>query len=45
MQMTDAQFSSSTYNSGLALMMNFDNVANLGETSSIIKDFSQYNNT
>ncbi|MCF7835185.1 LamG domain-containing protein, partial [Candidatus Gracilibacteria bacterium] len=35
----------SVYDSGLVLMMNFDNVASLGENASIVKDVSQYNHT
>ena len=34
------------YDSGLVLMYNFDNVTALGESAgSVVKDFSQYNNT
>jgi surface protein len=35
----------SVYDSWLVLMYNFDRVTALGETTSIIKDMSQYNNT
>ncbi|MCX6823315.1 MAG: right-handed parallel beta-helix repeat-containing protein [candidate division SR1 bacterium] len=34
----------SIYDSGLLLMMNFDNVSALGETDGLIKDVSQYGN-
>ena len=43
--MTDADFSGSTYNSGLMVLMNFNNVGTLGETSSVVRDFSPYNDT
>jgi len=34
----------SVYDTGLVLMANFDNVASLGETGSVITDVSMYNN-
>jgi len=33
------------YDSGLVLMLNFDNISSLGEvTGSVVKDFSHYGN-
>ena len=34
----------SVYDSGLVLMMNFDNIAEIGETSTLVKDLSLQNN-
>ena len=40
----DGGIVSSLYDSGLILGMNLDKIAAIGETSSIVKDFSIYNN-